>query len=87
MQPFVGHGSAAPTVSCAEAGHRPSAADRTRLPRPEALAAFYGAITGWPVGHRDDDWVQLDAGGAATLAFQLVLDTAGRPFCLVAPSA
>lgn len=43
-------------------------------PDPEALAAFYSAVTGWPVGHRDDDWVQLDAGGGATLAFQLAPD-------------
>ena len=43
-------------------------------PDPEALASFYGAITGWPVGYRDDDWVQLDGGGAATLAFQLAPD-------------
>jgi catechol 2,3-dioxygenase-like lactoylglutathione lyase family enzyme len=40
-------------------------------PDPEALADFYGRITGWPVGHRDDDWVQLDSGGGHTLAFQL----------------
>jgi len=40
-------------------------------PDPEALADFYGCITGWPVGHRDDDWVQLDNGGDHTLAFQL----------------
>jgi catechol 2,3-dioxygenase-like lactoylglutathione lyase family enzyme len=39
-------------------------------PDPEALADFYGRITGWPVGYRDDDWVQLDSGGGHTLAFQ-----------------
>jgi len=38
---------------------------------PDALAEFYGRVTGWPVGHREDDWVQLDSGGGHTLAFQL----------------
>jgi catechol 2,3-dioxygenase-like lactoylglutathione lyase family enzyme len=38
---------------------------------PETLAQFYGRITGWRVGHREDDWVQLDSGGGPTLAFQL----------------
>lgn len=39
-------------------------------PDPDLLAEFYGRITGWPVGHRATDWVQLDSGGGHTLAFQ-----------------
>lgn len=38
---------------------------------PEALADFYSRITGWPVGHRSDGWIELDSGGGHTLAFQL----------------
>src|SRR5258706_16353632 len=41
---------------------------------PEALAAFYGAITGWKVDRDGDDWVQLRSDGGATLAFQLAPD-------------
>lgn len=41
---------------------------------PEGLARFYSAITGWEVGHRDDDWVELASGGAVSIAFQLVPD-------------
>jgi len=40
-------------------------------PDPVALAAFYGSITGWPIGSQDDDWVELDSGGGPTIAFQL----------------
>lgn len=40
-------------------------------PDPIALAAFYGAITGWPIGSREEDWVELDSGGGVTIAFQL----------------
>jgi hypothetical protein len=43
-------------------------------PDPVALAQFYGAVTGWPVGSVEDDWVELDAGGGVTLAFQLAPD-------------
>jgi len=46
-------------------------------PDPRALAAFYSAITGWPetTPHEDyPEWVQLDAGGGVTLAFQQVAD-------------
>ena len=39
-------------------------------PDPVALAEFYGAITGWPVGEDDDDWVELRGEGGATIAFQ-----------------
>jgi catechol 2,3-dioxygenase-like lactoylglutathione lyase family enzyme len=41
---------------------------------PEALAEFYGGVTGWPIGDRDVDWVELDSGGGPTLAFQHVPD-------------
>jgi catechol 2,3-dioxygenase-like lactoylglutathione lyase family enzyme len=40
-------------------------------PDPSALAAFYSAITGWPIERDDGDWVQLRSEGGATLAFQL----------------
>ena len=46
-------------------------------PDPRALAEFYSAITGWPPStpHEDyPEWVQLDAGGGVTLAFQRVDD-------------
>ena len=40
-------------------------------PAPQALAEFYGAITGWTVEPRsNDDWAQLAADGGATIAFQ-----------------
>lgn len=41
-------------------------------PDPHALAAFYSHITGWPVADRPDDseWVWLESGVHATLAFQ-----------------
>ena len=43
---------------------------------PQALADFYGKITGWEVDpdHVDWDWVQLRSDGGATLAFQLAPD-------------
>jgi catechol 2,3-dioxygenase-like lactoylglutathione lyase family enzyme len=41
---------------------------------PQALAAFYGAITGWKVDRDGGDWVQLRSDGGATLAFQLAPD-------------
>ncbi len=40
-------------------------------PDPRALAEFYGAITGWPVGYDDGEWVRLASDTGATLAFQL----------------
>ncbi|GAA4892245.1 VOC family protein [Actinomycetospora straminea] len=41
-------------------------------PDPYALARFYSALTGLPVAEDSEDgWVELDAGGAPTLAFQL----------------
>ncbi len=43
-------------------------------PDPAALAAFYSAITGWPIERDDGDWVQLASDGGATLAFQLASD-------------
>ena len=45
-------------------------------PDPQALAAFYSAITGWPVEHDSDDWdwVQLGSDTGATIAFQLTPD-------------
>jgi catechol 2,3-dioxygenase-like lactoylglutathione lyase family enzyme len=50
-------------------------------PDPYALARFYSAITGWPLrpesagieegeAGEPGEWVQLDAGDAATIAFQ-----------------
>src|SRR4051794_23828802 len=43
-------------------------------PDPLALARFYAEITGWDVHPSDslelDEWVQLDAPGGTTLAFQ-----------------
>lgn len=45
-------------------------------PDPRALAEFYSAITGWPVGRDNEGWVELDAGGGPTIAFQLALDHA-----------
>ncbi|CAN5920653.1 VOC family protein [soil metagenome] len=49
-------------------------------PDPAALADFYSQITGWQVGHRDDDWVQLDNGDGPTLAFQLAPDHQAPPW-------
>jgi catechol 2,3-dioxygenase-like lactoylglutathione lyase family enzyme len=37
---------------------------------PQGLAAFYGAITGWPIARDDGDWVQLRSHLGATIAFQ-----------------
>jgi predicted enzyme related to lactoylglutathione lyase len=39
-------------------------------PDHRSLAEFYAAITGWEVGHVDDDWAQLTSDGGATIAFQ-----------------
>jgi catechol 2,3-dioxygenase-like lactoylglutathione lyase family enzyme len=43
-------------------------------PDPSALAAFYSALTGWPVepdaGEGDGEWVVLRSDVGATLAFQ-----------------
>jgi hypothetical protein len=43
-------------------------------PRPRELAAFYSAITGWPIDEdaSDDEWVTLASGTGATLGFQRV---------------
>jgi hypothetical protein len=45
-------------------------------PDPRSLAAFYAAITGWPIDEQgsDDEWVKLPAPGGAGLAFQRVND-------------
>ena len=45
-------------------------------PDARSLADFYSAVTGWPIDETssDDGWVQLDAGGGTTLAFQQVDD-------------
>ncbi len=43
-------------------------------PDPLALAGFYRDLTGWPVGHVSDDWVELDAGDGVTIACQKVED-------------
>jgi catechol 2,3-dioxygenase-like lactoylglutathione lyase family enzyme len=41
---------------------------------PQALAAFYGAVTGWPVDDDGGDWVELRSPGGPTIAFQRVPD-------------
>lgn len=41
---------------------------------PHRLAAFYGAITGWPIVIDEPDWIVLGSNGGATLAFQLATD-------------
>ncbi|MBC9225673.1 VOC family protein [Aeromicrobium sp. 636] len=39
---------------------------------PAALAAFYSAVTGWPILHSDEDWYSIGApDGAFHLSFQL----------------
>ncbi|WP_037078409.1 VOC family protein [Pseudonocardia spinosispora] len=48
-------------------------------PDPHALAEFYSRLTDWPVRPQaqdgeDDDWVELVADGAVTIAFQRVAD-------------
>jgi len=46
-------------------------------PDPHALAAFYGAVTGWGLdedGTPDDDWVELVSDSGATIAFQRSAD-------------
>jgi predicted enzyme related to lactoylglutathione lyase len=44
-------------------------------PDPRGLAEFYGALTGWPVRDGDGaDWIELDSGNGATIAFQLAPD-------------
>ena len=43
-------------------------------PDPQALARFYGAITGWEVDSDNGRWVQLRSDGGATLAFQRAPD-------------
>ena len=41
--------------------------------RSEELAAFYSAITGWPVAaHDDPSWIELVSDEGATIAFQQV---------------
>lgn len=41
---------------------------------PQALAAFYSAVTGWPVDRDSGDWVQLRSDIGATIAFQRAPD-------------
>ena len=43
-------------------------------PEPRRLAAFYSALTGWPVDEENssDDWVELTSDVGATICFQLV---------------
>lgn len=46
-------------------------------PDPLKLAAFYSALTGWPVaddGDPDTDWAELASPAGATIAFQHVDD-------------
>ena len=39
-------------------------------PDHAALAAFYASITGWTVGHIDEEWAQLTSDVGATIAVQ-----------------
>lgn len=41
-------------------------------PDPQSLAAFYSALTGWPVEqpYETEDWVELRSDGPVTIAFQ-----------------
>lgn len=41
---------------------------------PQALAAFYGALTGWDIDYDKGDWVQLRSDRGATIAFQRAPD-------------
>lgn len=46
-------------------------------PDAAGLAAFYSALTGWPIAidpDADSDWVELDSSQPTTLAFQQVAD-------------
>ena len=45
-------------------------------PDARSLAAFYSAITDWPIDEdrSDDEWVHLAADGAVTVCFQQVAD-------------
>jgi catechol 2,3-dioxygenase-like lactoylglutathione lyase family enzyme len=44
-------------------------------PDAERLAAFYGAITGWPAERTDVDWIELrPPGGGPHIALQQVAD-------------
>jgi hypothetical protein len=44
-------------------------------PDPRALAAFYSAITDWPIDpESNDEWVELVSDVGTTLAFQRVTD-------------
>lgn len=43
-------------------------------PDPQALAAFYSTVTGWPVDDDLGSWVQLRSDTGATIAFQLAPD-------------
>ncbi|MBT8249589.1 MAG: VOC family protein [Acidimicrobiia bacterium] len=43
-------------------------------PDPLELAGFYRDLTGWPIDHISEDWVELDAGAGVTIACQKVED-------------
>ena len=43
-------------------------------PDPRALAAFYGALLGWPLGTDEPEWVTLRPEGGAYLSFQRATD-------------
>jgi predicted enzyme related to lactoylglutathione lyase len=43
-------------------------------PDPQALAAFYSQLTGWPIEGDDGDWVQLKGDNDIRLSFQLAPD-------------
>jgi hypothetical protein len=59
--------SSTPTTSTGIATFSVVALD---CPDPRGLAGFYSALTGAPVDHVDEDWVQLAATGGVALAFQ-----------------
>ncbi|WP_354642154.1 VOC family protein [Kitasatospora camelliae] len=43
-------------------------------PDPEALAAFYLAVTGWEVTYRSEEYVFIGMGDSHRIAFQRVTD-------------
>jgi predicted enzyme related to lactoylglutathione lyase len=43
-------------------------------PDPLALAEFYGALLGWRIVRRDDDWVSIRGDSGVGMGFQLAPD-------------
>lgn len=40
----------------------------------EATSAFYSSLTGWPVVHKRDNWIDLKAAEGIAVSFQLAPD-------------